>query len=69
MSNSRVSTWSGIRNKLENDYLCPALRGHIQYFATSYHLYDDRGLDVLGGSQKLLSRFSKNEPELRAARR
>ena len=36
MSNSRVSTWSGIRNKLENDYLCPALRGHIQYFATSY---------------------------------
>ena len=36
MSNSRVSTWSGIRNKLESDYLCPALRGHIQYFATSY---------------------------------
>ena len=36
MSNRRVSTWSGIRNKLENDYLCPALRGHIQYFATSY---------------------------------
>ena len=34
-----------------------------------YHLYDDRGLDVLGGSQKLLSRFSKNEPELRVARR
>ena len=27
-----MSTWSGIRNKLENDYLCPALRGHIQYF-------------------------------------
>lgn len=31
-----MSTWSGIRNKLEHDYLCPALRGHIQYFATSY---------------------------------
>ena len=31
-----MSTWSGIRNKLENDYLCPALRDHIQYFATSY---------------------------------
>ena len=31
-----VSTWSGMRNKLENDYLCPALRGRIQYFATSY---------------------------------
>ena len=27
-----MSTWSGIRNKLESDYLCPALRGHIQYF-------------------------------------
>ena len=24
-----MSTWSGMRNKLENDYLCPALRGHI----------------------------------------
>ena len=31
-----MSTWSGIRNKLEQDYLYPALRGHIQYFATSY---------------------------------
>ena len=31
-----MSTWSGIRSKLENDYLCPALRSHIQYFATSY---------------------------------
>ena len=31
-----MSTWSRIRNKLENDYLCPVLRGHIQYFATSY---------------------------------
>ena len=35
-----MSTWSGIRNKLENDYLCPALRGHIQYFATSYTLFN-----------------------------
>ena len=29
-----VSTWSGIRNKLEQDYLCPALRGHIQIIAS-----------------------------------
>lgn len=36
MGSKRVSAWSGIRNKLENDYLCPALRGHIQYFAVSY---------------------------------
>ena len=41
MSNSRVSTWSGIRNKLENDYLCSALRGHIQYFATSYSYFEN----------------------------
>ncbi len=31
-----MTTWSGIRNKLETDYLAQALRGHIQYFATSY---------------------------------
>ena len=39
-----MSTWSGIRNKLENDYLCPTLRGHIQYFAASYwESYDQTG--------------------------
>ncbi len=31
-----MSTWSGIRNKLENDHPCHALRGHIQYFSTSH---------------------------------
>ena len=31
-----MSTWSGIRHKLETEYLAPILRGHIQYFATSY---------------------------------
>lgn len=31
-----MSTWSGIRHKLETEYLVPSLRGHIQYFATSY---------------------------------
>lgn len=31
-----MSTWSGIRNKLETEYLAPSLRGHIQCFATSY---------------------------------
>ena len=37
-----VSTWSGIRKKLEQDYLCPALRGHIQYFAASYRESHDQ---------------------------
>ena len=31
-----MSTWFGIRHKLETEYLAPSLRGHIQYFATSY---------------------------------
>lgn len=31
-----MAAWSGIRKKLEYDYLAESLRGHIQYFATSY---------------------------------
>lgn len=31
-----IRRWSSIRNKLETDYLAPSLRGHIQYYATSY---------------------------------
>lgn len=31
-----MATWSGIRNKLDKDYLAESLRGHIQYYATSY---------------------------------
>lgn len=42
MSGSRLSSWSGIRRKLEQDYLCPALRGRIQYFAATYRQSHDR---------------------------
>lgn len=31
-----MATWSGIRKKLETEYLAESLRGHIQYFAASY---------------------------------
>lgn len=31
-----MATWSGIRNRLEKEYLAKSLRGHIQYYATSY---------------------------------
>lgn len=31
-----MATWSGIRHKLETNYLAEPLRGRIQYFATSY---------------------------------
>ena len=32
-----MATWSGLRKELEQDRLCPALRGRVQYFATHYH--------------------------------
>ena len=31
-----MTTWSGIRHKLETEYLAISLRGHIQYFVTTY---------------------------------
>ena len=31
-----MATWSGIRHKLETEYLAISLRGHIQYFVTTY---------------------------------
>ena len=55
-----MSTWSGIRNKLEDDYLCPALRGHIQYFATSYSKsadHEGRAAIRLDGIEVLRSNY------------
>ena len=34
-------SWSGMRSKLENEYLAASLRGHIQYYATSYNKCQD----------------------------
>lgn len=31
-----MATWSGIRNKLENEYLAESLHGRIQYYCISY---------------------------------
>lgn len=31
-----ILRWSSMRNKLEKEYLAESLRGHIQYFATTY---------------------------------
>ena len=36
-----MSTWSGIRKKLEGEYLADSLRGHISYFVTSYNRSHD----------------------------
>ena len=55
-----MSTWSGIRNKLENDYLCPTLRGHIQSFAASYwesHDQTGRAAIRLDGVEVLRSNY------------
>ncbi len=38
-----MSTWSSTRKKLEEDYLCPALRGRVRYFATTYSKCPDHG--------------------------
>lgn len=37
-----MAKWSGIRHKLENDYLAAALQGRIQYFVTTYKFSHDR---------------------------
>lgn len=34
-------SWSSIRKKLEQEYLCEALRGRVQYFFTLYHAGPD----------------------------
>ncbi|MGM9680046.1 MAG: hypothetical protein ACI3XR_00925 [Eubacteriales bacterium] len=37
-----MATWSKIRSKLENEYLAESLRGHIQYYCTSYSKSPDQ---------------------------
>lgn len=36
-----MATWSGIKKKLECDYLADSLKGRISYFATSYSYASD----------------------------
>lgn len=54
-----MAAWSNIRHKLENDYLAESLRGHIQYFVTSYSKSPDHegrasirldGKEILSGN-------------------
>ena len=55
-----MAAWSGIKNKLENDYLCPVLRGHISYFVTRYHeAHDQEGRAAirLDGEEVLRSNY------------
>ncbi len=39
-----ANSWSGLRQQLETEYLCPKLRGRVQYFLTHYtDAHDDYG--------------------------
>ena len=57
MGSDTMAKWSGIRNKLENDYLAPSLRGRIRYFVTAYRESHDgdkgRAAILLDGKQIL----------------
>lgn len=55
-----MPTWSSMRKKLESDYLCPSLQGHIQYFATSYSKsadHEGRAAIRLDGVEVLRSNY------------
>lgn len=67
-----VATWSGIRHKLENDYLAECLRGRIQYYCTTYKFSHDRegraairydGQEIIRGCyyNQYLKEFPKDE--------
>lgn len=55
-----MPTWSGIRKKLETDCLCPALRGRVRYFATTYresHDREGRAAILVDGEEILKSNY------------
>ena len=55
-----MTTWNGMRNKLEKDYLAECLRGHIQYYATTYqksHDCEGRAAIRLDGKEILKGNF------------
>ena len=57
-----MATWSGIKKKLENDYLADSLKGRISYFATSYSYAPDhigRASIKLDGVEILKSDYYK----------
>ena len=60
-----MSTWSSTRKKLEEDYLCPALRGRVRYFATTYSKCPDhegRAAILVDGVEVLKSSYYEYAP-------
>lgn len=57
-----MPTWSGIRKKLENEYLADSLKGRVSYFATSYSRAPDhigRAAIKLDGEEVFKSDYFK----------
>lgn len=60
-----MPTWSGTRKKLEEDCLCPALRGRVRYFATTYSKCPDhegRASILVDGVEVLKSSYYEYAP-------
>ena len=66
-----MATWSGIRKKLEEEYLAQSLRGRVRYFCTTYKKSHDRegraailvdGKEVLQGNY--YNFYLKSHPRL-----
>lgn len=59
--------WSHMRRKLEEDCLCPALRGRVRYFAAAYrksHDREGRAAILLDGEEILSSGYYNYAPFL-----
>ena len=57
-----MATWGAIRKKLEREYLAESLRGHIQYFATTYrksHDQEGRAAILLDGKEIMSGGYYK----------
>lgn len=60
-----MPTWSGTRKKLEEDYLCPALRDRVRYFAATYresHDREGRAAILVDGVEVLKSSYFEYTP-------
>ena len=58
-----MSTWSGIRKRMESEYPAESLRGHISYFATSYsksHDHEGRAAIRYDGKEVIKGGYYQN---------
>lgn len=58
-----MAAWSGIRRRLEQEYLATSLRGRIQYYATTYsksHGHEGRAAIWLDGKELVSGCYRNN---------